>query len=512
MKLFIFAIGGTGSRVLKSLVMQFAAGVVPEELVEKKTLENFTVVPIIIDPHLSNKALQETNKLLIRYRDIRKSLYGDEKSHDGYYGIRIESLKDISTDKKNSNSYQISDSFFFDMATTVSNQKFSDFIGLGEYAIDGNAKLLSKILFSREELNTEMKEGFYGSPNIGTVALNVFQESDSFKVLKENFKPSDRLFFIGSIFGGTGAAGLPMLVSSLRQETECLPMSNAYMGALIVMPYFAIKQKEDSEIRQEDFIIKTQTALKYYIDNLYPYLNCTYYVADQELTKSFDNDSGKNDQQTNKSHFVEFIGGLAIIDFMSQISNDKNQNAVINFGRKESAEPRKYRNFELKENSNYISFPDLGKETNRQILIPLTKFHFLARFILGGFFKNKLSDPFAKGRGISENAVTEDMVLFFESYFDWMEEMTDHGTDAHNFYPFKLTLTSKDFSGELNEVLMTKGMFGKAKRLEIDDLISKLNKSEAHTKANSQSGKLFYMVNDALDDIVKEYYEIKNLL
>jgi hypothetical protein len=55
-KLFIFAIGGTGSRVVKALTMLLASGV---EL--KNTSE---VIPIIVDPHKSNDDLKRTESLL----------------------------------------------------------------------------------------------------------------------------------------------------------------------------------------------------------------------------------------------------------------------------------------------------------------------------------------------------------------------------------------------------------------------------------------------------------------
>ena len=45
-KLFIFGIGGTGSRVIKSLTMLLSAGL--------KAENDFEIVPIIIDPHKDN--------------------------------------------------------------------------------------------------------------------------------------------------------------------------------------------------------------------------------------------------------------------------------------------------------------------------------------------------------------------------------------------------------------------------------------------------------------------------
>lgn len=42
-KVFVFCIGGTGERVMKSITMLMAAGM---------DTNGFTVVPIIVDPHL----------------------------------------------------------------------------------------------------------------------------------------------------------------------------------------------------------------------------------------------------------------------------------------------------------------------------------------------------------------------------------------------------------------------------------------------------------------------------
>jgi hypothetical protein len=63
-RLFVFAIGGTGSRVLKSLTMLLASGVKPNSERE------FEIVPIIIDPHKSNEDLKRTERLLGNYQTI----------------------------------------------------------------------------------------------------------------------------------------------------------------------------------------------------------------------------------------------------------------------------------------------------------------------------------------------------------------------------------------------------------------------------------------------------------
>ena len=63
-KLYVFAIGGSGSRVLRSLTMLLAAGV--------KT--DYEIVPMIIDPDFSNGDLIRTVDIMRLYQSIHNSL------------------------------------------------------------------------------------------------------------------------------------------------------------------------------------------------------------------------------------------------------------------------------------------------------------------------------------------------------------------------------------------------------------------------------------------------------
>lgn len=59
-KLYLFGIGGTGSRVIRSLTMLLASGV--DAGVD-------TIVPVLIDPDLSNGDLTRTVNLLKKYKE-----------------------------------------------------------------------------------------------------------------------------------------------------------------------------------------------------------------------------------------------------------------------------------------------------------------------------------------------------------------------------------------------------------------------------------------------------------
>jgi len=83
-KLYIFAIGGTGTRVLKALTMLFASGV--------KTDNGFdTVIPIIIDPDTGNGDLNRTKDILRLYQEIRNQV----ELPDDFYAQEIRTINEI---------------------------------------------------------------------------------------------------------------------------------------------------------------------------------------------------------------------------------------------------------------------------------------------------------------------------------------------------------------------------------------------------------------------------------
>lgn len=515
MRLFVFAIGGTGSRVLKSMVLQFASGVIPVDPTGKP-VKNLTIVPIIIDPHQSNAAVQSVNKLLDSYRKVRKELYGDKDVEKGFFAVKVETLRNVASSADSQ--YKFNDGFIYEMPQ-VANSRFEEFINIA--SMEPEDKLFAKMIFSGDELETQMNEGFYGSPNIGTVALNVFQESDNFTALKNCFRSDDRIFFIGSIFGGTGAAGMPMFISSLRQVKENINLAHAAMAALVVMPYFTIEQDENSKISQADFIIKTQTALRYYVDNLNPYVNSVYYAADTCSPQAFRNDAGKDGQKTNKSHIVEFISALAIDDFAGRIIPDHDV-WMENQGRIEAgAASREAKQFSLEKgpslNPHFISFLELDGTTRSLVMLPMMKFHLLTRFIYSHLGTSETL-PFAKNHAITESSISPEFRTILAEYDSWIKEMSRHGDHAHNLWLFsdiELPKANK-FTDLYNNINPQKGTFSR-KELNLSDITDQLNKQndalrEQFTETDTPQGKLLKMADNALETAIKDNLNIKDLI
>ena len=82
--MFIFAIGGTGARVVKSLTHLLASGM--------KINNVEAVIPIIIDPDIANGDLTRTVEILNLYREIRRKGLNEKNS---FFKTKISSLYDL---------------------------------------------------------------------------------------------------------------------------------------------------------------------------------------------------------------------------------------------------------------------------------------------------------------------------------------------------------------------------------------------------------------------------------
>ena len=87
-KVFVFCIGGTGERVMKSITMLMAAGM---------STHGYTVVPIIIDPHLDLDEKKNLQTLMLKYGEIQKSMLLDGKCPEGFFNSEMKLIDELDT-------------------------------------------------------------------------------------------------------------------------------------------------------------------------------------------------------------------------------------------------------------------------------------------------------------------------------------------------------------------------------------------------------------------------------
>lgn len=407
-KFFVFAIGGTGSRVVKALTMLLASGI--------KIENTERVIPIIIDPDSANGDLTRTEEIIRLYKNIHKKSSSDKSS---FFKIPINSLDEIR------DTGFVSDHFRYEIEG-VKDNLFRDFIGYSE--LDKPNKALASLLFSKDNLDADMDMGFKGNPNIGSVVLNKFRDSAFFQEFAQSFGEDDRAFIISSIFGGTGAAGFPIILKNIRGAQPPIPnhinLQNAKVGAITIMPYFSINDTgKKTIIDSNTFISKTKAALSYYARNVSGNnsLNALYYIGD-DLTDNRVEGSDGAAEQKNNAHFIELASALAIVDFMNKTDADLS----VSNGRVNNPQ---YFEYGLKNSTDKIEFKDLGNASHDAISRPLTQYT-----LFEIFFKQYLDETNTKvyatngnnklQRQFLDKRFVEDLKKFNLHFEDWLSEMS----------------------------------------------------------------------------------------
>ena len=463
-KLFLFAIGGTGSRVVKALTMLMAAGV--------QIKNTDAIVPIIIDPDTSNGDLTRTIELLKAYKEIREKGASDSSDFFKTAITSLDELGDVGF---------VSDNFKFDI-DGVKEQLFREFIGYSE--LDKNNKAFASLLFSTANLNADMEVGFKGNPNIGSVVLNKFKDAPFFRKFASSFEEQDRVFIISSIFGGTGAAGFPLLLKNIRDAAPPIPrhyyLQRAKVGAVTVLPYFGVDKVNGVTIDSNSFTTKTKAALSYYAHNMTAEstraINALYYIGDK-VTNDQKGADGSNEQK-NKAHFVELAAALSVIDFMSlednklQVSDDR------------KAVNPKYFEFGLGKESMNITFPDLSRQSYDLIAKPLTRFSLFRSFMDNHYeeFAGKKGEAWANH---GNNKLTPEQLdgryraaitAFNRHYTEWLNEMA---TSNVGFSAIDTQKKGKDIYNLVNGIPNKKDIL---KRIldssGVDNFLKVLSKSE----------------------------------
>lgn len=500
MRLFIFAIGGTGARVLRSLVMLSAAGARPLDPSTGRPVDELELVPMIIDPHRANDDLKRTDELLNAYRKLRRYIHGDAVKASGFFATKISTLRSLAPDGGEG---QMADTFLFNLSA-VERKRFSEFIDFNN--LDEANQAMLRMLFSSAQMETSMKIGFVGSPNIGSVALNKFKDSEEFRTFCNVIGARDRVFFISSIFGGTGASGFPIVLKNIRHPDSLDVNNKGYLrdckcGALTVLPYFNIEHSDGSPINKCDFVVKTRSALHYYDKSLTAgtadAVNAIYYLGDRETSAPYPNDPGEHGQK-NAAHLVELVGALAPLHFVSTPDDDlpAGHTGAYEYG--------------LEKDTSNVSLPMLGPQTRALIVRPLLKFHLLSLFL-----DNKFAECIGRGFTKDTPVINRDFLSsdfyrtlsqrFLSQYWDWLEEMDAN----HRHVTFFDLDNAMRLESIVKDVEIRRGIFG-SKHFTHDEIFAHINSVSKRFNGKFTSAqlplKLMGLFNLAADDLIKTKY------
>lgn len=424
-KLFVFAIGGTGERVMRSLTMLMAAGL--------PTLTNYEVFPIIIDYDEKNADKNLTCNVLKNYAAAHDAAYtqhtakSEEKSIGGlFFGSKLRNLHGL-TD------------YVSPFKPATPNEQFRNFIGFDKFkgvsdndrgtlnTSDFLTSLYDKSNRPDTELNLDMTVGFRGNPNIGSVVFHTIGETTEFSAFNSLYNPDngDKVVVIGSLFGGTGASGIPEIVKAIKEKRP-----NADIATILVLPYFSPMEEKDAAIKSVRFNSKTKAALSFYeASGLNDMISRRYYVGDFNPTVIKYSEGGTT--QRNNANIVELIAAMMVEHYIANRDGGGNEfkfsidaDIVVKPGTK-SGTRLFYEQFDASTKKNVLN--DCVK-----LAIALKFFH---EKIWSGkdkkktyfeYLNCKVSIPAVGGEDIKNSPMTrlckayED---FYHKYRHWLEEL-----------------------------------------------------------------------------------------
>jgi len=475
---FVFGIGGTGARIVRSLTMLLAAGT--------KLNDTNKIIPVIIDVDADNADTSRALAALKTYKYIRSHGYSNsEELRDGFFNANLNTLSSITPE--NDYSEGLDDSFQLQFENL--EKSFIEYLDpRGELVGDINMDLLEALYDNSNhddpntELNLKLNQGFKGNPNIGSVVFNNLSNTKEFKFVLKSIGENDRIFIVSSIFGGTGSSGFPQLVKLLQQEEKL--RGNKY-GALTVMPYFNVTDDSKSAINSDMFNSKTEAALSYYLKYLNGKINCFYQLWDRPL-KQYENKQGGIEQK-NSAHLIELIGATAIIDFVNKPDG--------NFASKGQTQ---YFDFGIKKEDQIIDLRHFYPNTAKTVMEPLTLLTYAMKVYLESI-PDMRNEAFYKeldlGDKIPNSAFYQNLTAFFSVHYkNWLVEMSGN---ERTFQPFNL-------GQDLNALVREKPIEVK----KVLGIVTKPGISESFLK--TELGKLEDELKKSIPDQDKRFFKLLN--
>jgi hypothetical protein len=324
----VIAIGGSGARCLEALVYLCAAGLGPERL-------NL----VVVDADSANGNVEQCLRCAADYHIIRETALPATTNAAQVLTSDLAVLQPAPWNPL--------------AIDNVVHRNLKEFLHLTAEGQEAPAESLARVLYAPEQLEAELADGFLGRPAIGA-AVFAWKLHDAGQAHSDPFAQltpqasgdqQNRLFFFGSVFGGTGAAAMPTLPRLIRQRFgKERPVS---CGGALLLPYFNFNDQNlhnrSLYAHPAEFPANTRAALNYYHDHLNGVDERVYeklYVLGSDRGRELGSQyCAGGSQQNNPPHVVEMLAALAATEFCGEERHGERQLPLVMAGREEKAVP-----------------------------------------------------------------------------------------------------------------------------------------------------------------------------
>ena len=308
MSLYAIGIGGTGAKCLEALTQMAAVG-----LLNTDSSRPETVSTLFVDADETNGSLERARSTMTQYQKCYE-LFERDRISQPWMQTALNPLGLWSPLGKATTDKKLSSLFSYD-----SLQQLSPDLGS-----------LVDVLFTPEELEANLEVGFRGRPAIGSAVMSQIEldnrDGDVWQQLIEKIRIDvgnkgqfSKIFLFGSIFGGTGASGIPTIGRVLHKRLEAENLRDRVsIASAFMLPYFSFTPasglaKDEVYARSDQFLLNTEAALRYYVTQGKPF--DTVYVLGNHNTTEVEFSLGKTSQR-NLPHFIEMYAALGASHFL----------------------------------------------------------------------------------------------------------------------------------------------------------------------------------------------------
>lgn len=296
---YAFFIGGSGARTYRALLHAAAMGI----------LRSDQISVMRIDADSGNQAHSDCNILYEQYQNMNRLTEGKKIFQCDINPVCKEVVSPVHSNALN----------------------LRQLIGEG----NNDRRRMLNAFYTEEEQKQNLTGGFYSHPNIGCIFFSNLK-SEEFNAcitqIDKQLKSGEmiNIALVGSIFGGTGASGIPALYKQICSKLNNNPhFDKLNIGGIFLTPYFKVQgqrqknqyDQENIPIHMDEFYFNTYQALSYYstvIDyNQNTKFTGIYLVGQQDLDIVSDTYADFGEMQNNKAHIVEFYAALAIDSYFS---------------------------------------------------------------------------------------------------------------------------------------------------------------------------------------------------
>lgn len=323
----LIGIGGTGAKIVESALYLFASGIGPVDGVHVG----------LIDQDNANGNVQRTETLLNLIHRIQAELATGSNKLD---------WTDENPDERTSLLSVPLRKLFADADACHWRPAPEKLNTLAEILQEGQMTKAQKDLFdllfrpsgaapADKEQDLRLEEGYRGRAHVGSAALLSALHHDSpeflttMTELMRNASSAGgavRIMLVGSLFGGTGAAGFPTIARSLHKlrqpgNNQRINAEAVKIGGALMLPYFGFRDPEEREanvITTAQLLPQARVAVNYYDrlieqEGVFDHL----YIAGWDKVISLNYHEPGRGEQRNPALLPELVAAMGVADFFT---------------------------------------------------------------------------------------------------------------------------------------------------------------------------------------------------